>query len=187
MSAAAGVHPECAATEAPWRSEMAQSLLLHETESPFVRAAHARVDLRTERPFQLVDVTAIVAERVRRSGVALGTASVQSRHTTAGLFLNENEPLLLADIEAFLRRLAPPGALYRHDQLEAREGPVAVDERPNGQAHLQSLLVPSSLSLNVVDGELDLGRWQSVFLAELDGPRTRSLSIVVAGVAARPR
>jgi secondary thiamine-phosphate synthase enzyme len=164
---------------------MAQSLLLHETESPYVRAAHARVDLRTDRPFQLVDVTALVAERVRRSGVALGTASVQSRHTTAGLFVNENEPRLLEDIAAFLRRLAPPGALYRHDQFDEREGPVALDERPNGQAHLQALLLPSFVSLNVVDGELDLGRWQSVFLAELDGPRTRSLSIVVAGAAAR--
>jgi secondary thiamine-phosphate synthase enzyme len=131
---------------------MAQSLLLHETESPCVRAAHA---------------------------------AVQSRHTTAGLFVNENEARLLEDIEAFLRRLAPEGALYRHDQLDAREGPVAVDERPNGHSHLQALLLPSSVSLNVVDGELDLGRWQSVFLAELDGPRPRSLSIVVAGVAAR--
>jgi secondary thiamine-phosphate synthase enzyme len=163
---------------------MAQSLLLHEIESPFAHAAHARVELRTERPFQLVDVTAIVAERVRRSGVGLGTASVQSRHTTAGLFVNENESRLLEDIETFLRRLAPKDALYQHDQLEAREGPVAVGERPNGQAHLQALVLPSFVSLNVVDGELDLGRWQSVFLAELDGPRTRSLSIVIAGVAA---
>ncbi len=162
---------------------MAQSLMLHESESPVVRAAHSRVDLRTERPFQLVDVTALVAERVRRSGVGLGTVSVQSRHTTAGLLVNENEAGLLEDIQAFLMRLAPPAADYRHDQLEAREGPVAVDERPNGHAHLQSLLLPPFVSLNVADGELDLGRWQSLFLAELDGPRTRTLSIVVSGVA----
>ncbi len=162
---------------------MAQGLLLHETASAWVRAAHARVDLRTERPFQLVDVTAIVAERVRRSGVSIGTASVQSRHTTAGLFLNENEPRLLEDIESFLRGLAPAGARYRHDQLEEREGPVAIDERPNGHAHLQALVLPSFVSLNVADGELDLGRWQCLFLAELDGPRTRTLSIVVSGAS----
>ncbi len=162
---------------------MAQSLLLHEIESPWMRAAHARVELRTERSFQLVDVTAIVAERVRRSGVSFGTASVQSHHTTAGLFLNENEPRLLEDIEAFLRRLVPQGPPYRHDQLDAREGPVALDERPNGHAHLQALLLPSFVSLNVADGELDLGRWQSLFLAELDGPRTRTLSIIVAGAS----
>ncbi len=159
---------------------MGQSLPMHQLESPWVRTAHGRVELRTERPFQLIDVTALVAERVRRSGVATGTAPVQSRHTTAGLFLNENEPRLLEDIEAFLGRLLPAGPC-RHDQLDAREGPVAVDERPNGRAHLAALLLPSFACLNVVEGEIDLGRWQSLFLAELDGPRTRTLSIVVAG------
>jgi secondary thiamine-phosphate synthase enzyme len=164
---------------------MAQSLLQQETESPWVRAVHARVDLRTETPFQLIDVTAIVAERVRRSGVWIGTASVQSRHTTAGLFVNEDEPLLRQDLEAFLRRLAPPG-LYRHDDLAARQGPLPLDERANGHAHVQALLLPTSVGLNVVEGALDLGRWQSVFLAELDGPRRRGLSIVVSG-AGHPR
>lgn len=164
---------------------MAQSLLQHETDSPWVRAVHARVDLRTEAPFQLIEVTAIVAERVRRSGVWLGTASVQSRHTTAGLFVNEDEPLLRQDLEAFLRRLAPPG-LYRHDDLAARQGPLPLDERANGHAHVQALLLPTCVGLNVVEGALDLGRWQSVFLAELDGPRRRELSIVVSG-AGHPR
>ncbi len=163
---------------------MAQSLLMHHSESPWVRTAHARVDLRTDRSFALLDVTTLVAERVRRSGVWMGTACVQSRHTTAGLLVNENEPRLLEDIEAFLRRLVPPGA-YRHDQLDAREGPVDLEERPNGCAHLRALLLPSFVCLNVVDGEIDLGRWQSLFLAELDGPRTRSLSVVVSGAQAR--
>jgi secondary thiamine-phosphate synthase enzyme len=168
---------------------MAQSLLLRQNELPWLRAAHARVELRTERPFQLVDITAVVAERVRHSGVLLGTVSVQVLHTTAAVFVNENEPRLLEDVEDFLRRLAPPGPLYRHDQLDRREGPVAVDEPLNGHAHLQALLLPSSVLLNVVDGALDLGRWQSLFLAELDGPRTRGLSIVASGTGepeARP-
>lgn len=165
---------------------MAQSLLSHQLDSPWLRAAHARVELRTDRPFQLVDVTMIVAERVRRSGVWLGTASVQSQHTTAALVVNEGEARLLDDIEAFLERLVPRGPVYRHDELELRQGPVAVDERANGHAHLRSLLLPSAVSLNVVGGELDLGRWQSLFLAELDGPRSRSLSIVVVGAGATP-
>jgi len=163
---------------------MAQSLLLHEADSPWVRAAHARVELRTEAPFQLIDVTALVAERVRRAAVSLGTASVQSLHTTAGLFVNEDEPLLHQDLEGFLRRLAPPGPLYRHDDLAARQRPVPLDERPNAHAHLQALLLPTSVALNVVDGRLELGRWQALFLAELDGPRVRTLSIVVSGIGA---
>jgi secondary thiamine-phosphate synthase enzyme len=164
---------------------MAQSLLRHEVESPWVRAAHARVELRTERPFQLIDVTTLVAERVRRSGVWLGTACLQTLHTTTGVFVNEAEPRLLEDVEAFFERLAPRADGYRHDQLELRQGPVALDERANGHAHLRSLLLPSSVSLNVVGGELSLGRWQSLFLAELDGPRERTLCIVVTGVGGR--
>jgi len=166
---------------------MAQSLLLHEIESPWMRSAHARVDLRTERPFQLVDITAIVAERVRRSAVYVGTASIQVYHTTAGLIVNEDEPGLLEDIEAFLCHLVPAGLTCRHDCIDARRGPMAVGERPNGHAHLRSLVLPVSVSLNVVDGELALGRWQSVFLAELDGPRMRTLSIVVVGASQATR
>lgn len=160
---------------------MAQSLLLHRTDTPSPCAAHARVELRTEHPFQLVDVTPVVEERVRRSGVALGTATVQVLHTTAALFLNENEPRLLEDVAAYLRRLVPAHRRYLHDDLDQRQGPIAVDERPNARAHLQALLLPSSLVLNVAGGSLELGRWQRLFLAELDGPRTRTLSIVVAG------
>jgi secondary thiamine-phosphate synthase enzyme len=163
---------------------MAQSLLLHETDTPWLRAARARVELRTERSFELIDLTAVVAERVRRSGVVLGTVSVQVCHTTAALFVNENEPRLLEDLQAFLGGLVPEGTVCRHDQLELRQGPVAVDERPNGHAHLKAALLPCSVTLNVVDGAAELGRWQSLFLAELDGPRTRSLSIVVLGIPA---
>lgn len=160
---------------------MAQSLLLHQSDLPGLRAAHARLELRTERPFQLIDITPIVAERVRRSGVMLGTASVQVLHTTAAVLVNENEPRLLEDVEEFLRRLAPAGVLYRHDQLEQRQGPVALDEPLNGHAHLQALVLPVSVQLNVVAGALELGCWQSLFLVELDGPRSRSLSLVVSG------
>ena len=94
---------------APRGGEMAQSLLLHQIDPPGSRAAHARVELRTERPFQLVDVTTIVAERVRRSGVWLGTASVQSLHTTA----------------ARRRQRGRAAAARRHRGVPAAAGPRA--------------------------------------------------------------
>jgi secondary thiamine-phosphate synthase enzyme len=58
---------------------------------------------------------------------------------------------------------------------------VAADERPNGHAHCRALLLPSSASLNVVDGRLQLGTWQRVFLVELDGPRDREVSLLAFG------
>ena len=144
------------------------------------------VDLRTEEPLQFIDLTELVAERVRRSGVAEGLVTVQSRHTTAGVVVNENEPRLLEDLKDLLERWAPRGARYRHNDLEARAGPLAPDETPNGHAHARALLLGTSVCLNVAAGAIDLGGWQRVFLVELDGPRRRTVSVRVLGVGAGP-
>ena len=161
---------------------MGASLFVSVQEGAAVRACRDVVRLRTERRLQFVDLTELVEERVRRSGVREGMVTVQSRHTTAAVLVNENEPLLLQDFEDLLGRWAPADVRYRHNDLEAREGALA-DERPNGHAHAQALLLGASVCLNVAEGRLDLGEWQSVFLVELDGPRDRTLSIQVLGVA----
>jgi secondary thiamine-phosphate synthase enzyme len=64
---------------------------------------------------------------------------------------------------------------------------LAPGERPNGHAHCRALLMGSSASLNVAGGRLQLGRWQRVFLAELDGPRSREISVLVLGTEASAR
>jgi secondary thiamine-phosphate synthase enzyme len=133
-----------------------------------------------------VDLTQLVAERVRRSGVRDGTITVQSLHTTAAIVVNENEPLLLQDLEEALERWAPASGAYRHNDLRARDAP-ALDETPNGHAHARALLLGASVCLNVAGGLVDLGRWQSVFLVELDGPRKRTISVQVLGVPGGPR
>jgi secondary thiamine-phosphate synthase enzyme len=159
---------------------MAQSLFVSVQGGSVLRVCRDRVRLRTEKALQFIDLTALVAERVRRSGVREGTVTVQCRHTTAAVVVNENEPLLLEDLEDLLRRWAPEGARYRHDDLAAREASSA-GERPNGHAHARALLLDASVCLNVAEGRLDLGEWQSIFLVELDGPRERTLSVQVLG------
>ena len=165
---------------------MGASLFVSVQEGSAVRVCRDLVRLRTVSRMQFVDLTELVAERVRRSGVAEGTVTVQSRHTTAAVLVNENEPLLIQDFEDRLEAWAPADACYRHNDLEVREG-APVDERPNGHAHARALLLGASVSLNVAEGRLDLGEWQSVFLVELDGPRERTLSVQVLGVTADPR
>ena len=81
--------------------------------------------------------------------------------------------------------MAPRDAPYRHDDMDVREVNLAVGERPNGHAHCHALLLGSSASLNLADGRLQLGRWQRVFLVELDGPRPREVSVLVFGEAVR--
>jgi secondary thiamine-phosphate synthase enzyme len=158
---------------------VAAGLFVSTQEGAGVRVCRDLVHIRTEKPVQFVDVTELVAERVRRSGVGEGMVTVQSRHTTAAIVVNENEPLLIADFEDLLEGWAPAGHRYRHNDLAAREAPA--DEKPNGHAHGRALLLGISVCLNVAEGRMDLGRWQRVFLVELDGPRPRSMSVQVLG------
>jgi secondary thiamine-phosphate synthase enzyme len=160
---------------------VAASLFVSVQEGAAVRVCRDLVRLRTERAVQFIDLTELVAERVRQSGVGEGMVTVQSRHTTAAVCVNENEPLLIEDFQDLLERWAPAGARYGHNDLRARaEAPP--EERPNGHAHARALLLGVSVCLTVAQGQVDLGDWQSVFLVELDGPRRRTLSIQVLGV-----
>ena len=160
---------------------MAASVFVRVEQGGLVRACRDLVSLRTERPFQVIDLTGLVAERVRRSRVVEGAVVVQSRHTTASVIVQENEPLLLADLHDLLERWAPAAAAYRHDDLAARTQ-APPDERANGHAHARALLLGTSVALNVANGRLDVGEWQSILLVELDGPRPRTVSVQVLGV-----
>jgi secondary thiamine-phosphate synthase enzyme len=160
---------------------VAASLFVSAREGAAVRVCRDLVQLRTEKPVQFVDLTELVAERVRRSGVGEGMVTVQSRHTTAAVVVNESEPRLLEDFEDLLEGWAPAGRRYRHNDLAAREAPTP-DEKPNGHAHARALLLGVSVCLNLAEGRIDLGQWQSVFLVELDGPRKRTVSVQVLGV-----
>jgi secondary thiamine-phosphate synthase enzyme len=136
-----------------------------------------RVTLRTQRSQQFVDITELVAQRVRRSGITHGLLNVQSCHTTASILVNEFEPELLRDIAELAEQWAPRKNGYRHDHRDE----MPPEERANGHAHARAILLGTSTVLNVEAGSISLGRWQRIVLAELDGPREREISIVVMG------
>jgi secondary thiamine-phosphate synthase enzyme len=146
-------------------------------------ALQGELRIETAAPLEWVDLTSRVEAFVRRSGLLTGLVNVQVRHTTAGIVVNEDEPLLREDLEALLERVAPRALPYAHDQIHLRPG-VPPDERPNGHSHAKSLFLRASESINVANGELQLGRWQRVFLLELDGPRERLVSLIALGLGA---
>ncbi len=140
--------------------------------------------LATHDPIQLVDITDAVAVFVRQARLKDGLVQVFSRHTTAAVRIQEDEPLLLEDLRRFLARLAPPDDLYGHNDFRVRTQHMHPNERPNGHAHCLQLLLGSSESVPVIDGELMLGAWQRLFLVELDGPRPqREVLVQVLGEA----
>ena len=144
----------------------------------------SRLEFATTHATEFVDITQRIQEEVRRTGLRTGRVYLQSLHTTLGLAVNENEPLLLRDFEGLLERLAPAGAGYEHDDFERRFD-ITLDEPVNGHAHCRQLLLSAFATLLVEDGRVVLGRWQSVFAVELDGPRHRQVAIQLDGEFAR--
>lgn len=142
--------------------------------APSATVQHTRsLTLATHEPIQLIDITRSVAALVRQARLQDGLVQVFSRHTTAAVRIQEDEPLLLEDLRRLLARLAPADAAYGHNDFRVRTQHVHPDERPNGHAHCLQLLLGSSESVPVSGGELQLGEWQRLFLVELDGPRPR--------------
>ena len=120
-----------------------------------------------------VDITGALSNWVARHGIADGMLTIWCRHTSASLLVQENaDPAVRADLQAFLRRLAPEEAVYRH----AEEGP---DDMP---AHIRAALMPTHLSVPVQAGHLALGTWQAIYLAEhRHAPHQRELALHLIG------
>ena len=137
--------------------------------------------IATQKPTEFIDITAQVRACVEEADLSNGMIIVFSRHTTAAVKINENEPLLLQDMADFLERMSPRYADYRHNDFTIRTVNMTEDECPNGHAHCQSLLLGTSETIPLIDGQLQLGRWQSVFLIELDHPRPREVVVQVMG------
>jgi len=135
------------------------------------------VDLITNDRMQLINVTERINEIVRKSGVRDGIVHLQSLHTTTAVFINEWQDALLHDVRSFLDDLVNREEYYRHND------PAHSDcERKNADSHLRGMVMGQTLCLQVRNSVVLLGTWQSIILAEFDGPRSRSMSIQVSGI-----
>jgi secondary thiamine-phosphate synthase enzyme len=146
-----------------------------------IRSNNHRLTIPTLSGVEFVDLTDQISTLVAKSGIASGFVNIQTRHTTTGIVINEHEPLLLTDMHDLLERLVPTDSDYRHDDFSIRTANLTPDERRNGFAHCRALFLRASECINVIEGRLDLGRWQRIFLLELDGPRERGVSITILG------
>jgi len=128
----------------------------------------SEIPVETGERYELVSITDEVRQAVRDAGVAEGICIISSTHTTAAVTVNEDYDRdvpkdLASACRAFLDALDV--------RFEHAEG--------NSDSHLLSSLFGQSQTLLIRDGELDLGRWQGVFLAEFDGPRDRTVRVAV--------
>jgi secondary thiamine-phosphate synthase enzyme len=123
--------------------------------------------IKTSRRTELKIVTQQIETAVRESGCVNGVCHLYVPHTTAGVLINEGyDPDVASDMEAALDKLVPHKANYAH-----AEG--------NSDSHIKTAVVGSSQTVWIEAGRLALGRWQQIFFAEFDGPRTRELRIKI--------
>jgi secondary thiamine-phosphate synthase enzyme len=126
-----------------------------------------RINLKTAKRIDLIDITDEVQNIVSKSKVKEGICFIFCPHTTAGLTINENaDPAVRRDIINALNKLLPENAGYAHT-----EG--------NADSHIKSSLLGSSLTVFVEHGQLALGTWQGIYFCESDGPRSREIWVKV--------
>lgn len=125
----------------------------------------------TSKRRQYIRITDEVEQALTESGIREGMVLVSAMHITAGVWVNDNEEGIIADIDEMIEKIAPYGPDYRHH----RTG------EDNGDAHLKSILVHNQVVLPVTDGRLDLGPWQQVFYTEFDGQRKKRVVIKIIG------
>ena len=150
---------------------------------PAVLWRQTRIRLTTLHATEFIDITDRLQAFIDTAPIRVGFINLQTLHTTTAIIVNEHEPLLLADFETTLEHAAPARRAYWHDDATFRTVNVTPGERINGHSHCRALLLGASACLNIAGGRLLLGRWQRVFFAELDGPREREMSAVIAGEA----
>jgi len=141
------------------------------------RVVSSIVKIRTHEREELHNLTQRVRDFVKKSGVVAGTVTVSSLHTTNAIFINEWQDALLHDIKEHLDRTVGKDLYYRHND------PAWSDcDRHNADAHLRSAMLGVSLALQVADADVVLGKWQSIIMAEFDGPQERTIRIQAMGI-----
>jgi secondary thiamine-phosphate synthase enzyme len=126
---------------------------------------------QTARHREYVNITEKVQTAVEKCNIQEGMVLVSAMHITAGVWVNDAEDGLIADIDEWLENLAP----FREDYRHHRTGET------NGDSHLKSLLVHHQVIVPVTKGKLDFGPWQQVYYAEFDGQRRKRVLIKVMG------
>jgi len=142
-----------------------------QARSDFMKSFTEYLWFNTKEEEEFVHITGELESLLEKSRIQEGMMLVSAMHITAGVYVNDNEPGLVEDIQDWLKKLAPENPRYRHH----RTGET------NGHAHLRNLLIHHQVILPITQGKLDLGPWQAVFYAEFDGRRKKRVIVKILG------
>jgi len=139
------------------------------------------INLKTVATLDFIDITEKIQEKIKEAGIEKGVINIQSLHTTMAVIVNEAEPLLISDMKKLLEKLAPRTYKYAHDNFDIRTVNMCDGECANGHSHNKAIHLPTSAMMNIVENDLQLGRWQRVFAVELDRSRPRQIALQIMG------
>ena len=129
------------------------------------------LSFNTKKKREFINITGELERALEKAQIKEGLVLASAMHITAGVYINDAEDGLIADIEEWLEKLAP----FREDYKHHRTG------EDNGDAHLKNLLIGHQVLVPVTGGKLDLGPWQQVYYAEFDGQRRKRVVIKILG------
>ena len=151
-----------------------QTIATSESTGWLVRSKQIKV--HTDDKVGLYNITDRVTQFLESSGIQNGFLVVSSMHTTTAVFINEFQDALLRDIKQVLEQLVREDTFYFHNSDDYSDC-----ERKNATAHLRAMLLGHQVVIPILNGMPAIGTWQSIILAELDGPRTRTLHLQAMG------
>jgi len=158
------------------RNEKTNALDCH-TNQGTVKVFSRTITVKTNERTELINLTNEIRALAEATGIEDGYVQVSSLHTTAGLFINEWQDALLADVKSMIDQIVPRGTYYKHNDPEYSDC-----DRYNADSHLKNVVFGHSLSVPIAEGKLVLGRWQSVIMSEFDGPNERKVFLQVFGI-----
>ena len=137
----------------------------------YLKTYFKELNLSTKDRLELVNITDAISNFVRENKIESGVCLVNSFHSTTAIIVNEDESGLKSDILRKIQKEFPMGEQWKHNYID-----------DNAQAHLSSVFLGHSKIFPIRDGKLEMGKWQTIFFVELDGPRNRKILLEILGV-----
>lgn len=133
-----------------------------------------RKELYFEVPKRMafINITPIIEECVKESGIREGLVLVNAMHITASVFINDDEPGLHRDFERWLEKLAPHEPVSQYDHNNGED---------NADAHLKRTIMGREVVVAITGGKLDFGPWEQIFYGEFDGRRRKRVLVKIIG------
>ena len=147
------------------------------TNQGTVKVFSKTIEVKTTERTDLINLTDEIRSFVEATEIADGHIQVSVLHTTAGIFVNEWQDALVTDMKSIIEKVVPQDVYYKHNDLEFSDC-----DKNNAHSHLRNVVLGHCLTLPISQGQIVLGRWQTIIFSEFDGPNQRKVFLQVFGI-----